>query len=497
MSLPTLEVLFAPSVVGANAGTRLILDDVNAGLLDTGTLGDGAFFYDITTFVRSFSTSRGRRRALDRFSTGTATITLDNRDRRFDPTNSASPYYNSSISQSGVVPAIPVIVRATWAGTTYSVFRGFIDSWSFAYNGGTVGDATATIVCSDAFKALSNVIGGLPNATQVTSSGSTTVNVGVSTVGTSTASTSTAGGFVVVTTTSSQNVAVSLGTETTPTIGTAGDLSGTRINSILDAAGWPVDLRTIDAGITRLEVQNATQTVLAMLQEVEATEAGALYVEADGSVVFQDRYSLIADDRALTSQATYDPTDAGGKNFTSVEIDYDDQLIRNIIRITRKRTTNAGGDENLGTTVMASNIESQSLYGARTLDLELPIPSTYSSDTNYGQDQIAGLALMLASIYANPEFRPASLSFIAQANEELLYPEVLGRRIFDRVTVKFAVPGGGSAIQRDCFIEQINHDVTPDRWQTTFGLASATFYTDFMVLDSSTHGLLDTDRLAY
>jgi hypothetical protein len=53
---------------------------------------------------------------------------------------------------------------------------------------------------------------------------------------------------------------------------------------------------------------------------------------------------------------------------------------------------------------------------------------------------------MLASVYANPELRPAALSFIAQSDETQLYPELLGRRIFDRVTVKFNVPGGGSAI---------------------------------------------------
>jgi hypothetical protein len=65
------------------------------------------------------------------------------------------------------------------------------------------------------------------------------------------------------------------------------------------------------------------------------------------------------------------------------------------------------------------------------------------------------------------------------------------------VTVKFNVPGGGSAISRDCFIEQVNHTITPDRWTTTFGLASATYYTGFLVMDNATSGLLDTNKLAY
>jgi len=488
MSLPTLEVLFAPSVVGSDFGDRFVLD-VSA--LDTGTLGDGAFFYDITNYARSISTSRGRRRALDRFGTGTCQITLDNTDRRFDPTNTASPYYNSTVGVSGVVPSIPVVIRATWDGVTYPVFRGFIDSWSFAYGEAGIGDAVATISCSDAFKPLSNVIGGLPNATTISSSGTTTVDVGTGGVAAGSSN------FTIVTTISSQNVLVAGGTSTTPIIGASGDLPGTRINTILNAISWPDNLRAIDAGVTRLSPQNATQTVLEMLQEVAATENGALYVEDDGSIVFADRYSLISDDRSLSVQATYDTTAAGGKWFQNVEIAYDDQQIYNVVRITRKTTSASSGDTRSGTTVMTSNVESQSLYGPRQLDLELPIPSTYDGDTGYGDDQAAGLALMLASIYANPELRPSAVSFVAQSDETQLYPELLGRRIFDRVTVKFNVPGGGSAISRDCFIEQVNHTITPDRWVTTFGLASATYYTGFLVLDNATSGLLDTNKLAY
>ena len=492
MSLPTIEVLFAPSVVGADAGLRLVL---NVSTLDKGTLGDGALFYDITSAVRTIDTSRGRRRSLDRFATGTCTIVLDNRNRAFDPTNTAGPYYNSTVGASGIVPAVPIIVRATWQGTTYTVFRGFIDSWAFAYGPGGVGDATATIVCSDAFKALSAVIGGLPTSASISSSGTTTVDIGTSSG--SGMTTSSVGSYDVISTTTSYNVYVASGTATTPIIGVSGELTGDRINRILDAAGWPANLRYVDAGTTSIEVQNASQTVLELLQEVADTEAGALYVEDDGSIVFQDRYALISDTRSLNTQATYDATTAGGKYFTDVEIAYDDQLIRNIIRITRKTTSASAGDTNIGTTVMTSNVESQSIYGARALDLELPIPSTVGSDSNYGQAQASGLALFLASIYANPELRPSGLSFIAQADETLLYPEVLGRRIFDRVNVKFNVPGGGAAISKDCFIEQVSHSISPDRWQTKFGLASATYYLGFFVMDNATSGVLDTNKLAY
>ena len=495
MSLPIVEVLFAPSVVGSNSGNRLVLDG-SSFPLDSGTLGDGSFFYDITSYVRTIDTTRGRSRALDRFGTGTATIVLDNRDRRFDPSNTSSPYYNATVGVSGIVPSVPIIIRATWNGTLYTVFRGFIDSWAFAYAPAGVGDATATIICSDAFKALSNVIGGLPGSTSITSSGSGNVDIGSSS-SSGGFGVSSVGGYDVISQTSTQNVYAVSGTGTTPIIGVSGELSGARINRILDAAGWPSNLRNIDAGSTYLEVQDASQTVLQMLQEVADTEAGAVYVEDDGSVVFQSRYALVGDPRSLNTQSTYDTTVAGGKSFVNVEIAYDDQLIRNVITITRKTTSTTTGNGFAGTSVLTSNAESQSLYGARSLDLQLPIASTANSDSNYGQTQAAGLALFLASIYANPELRPSALQFVAQSDETQLYPELLGRRIYDRVNVKFNVPGGGSAISSDCFIESIAHTIGPDRWQTKFGLASATYYTGFFVLDNTSVGVLDTNKLAY
>ena len=487
--MPTLEVLFAPSVVGSDAGDRFIL---NVSLLDTGTLGDGAFFYDITEWVRNFNTSRGRRRELERFTTGTAQIVLDNRDRRFDPTNTASPYYNATVGVTGVVPSIPVVIRATWNATQYFIFRGFIDSWTFDYSDAGIGDATATITCSDAFKAFSNVIGGLPSATTITSFGTGVLDVAVSTPDDGLGVTSI--DVVDVTTTGNINVINNLAT--TPIIGTDGDLAGTRITTILDAISWPQNLRAIDPGQTLLAVQNASQSVLDLLNEAAQTDVGAIYVEGDGTVVFDDRTSIISEDRCITSQATFDATTKNNQ-FIDVKIVYDDDLIYNIVRINRKFTSASNGDLLIGTTVTIGNAESQSLYGARTLDLELPIPSAEGTDSSYGQAAANDMALFLSSQYANPELRPDSISFKPRRDPNNLWPQVLGRRLRDRITVKFAVPGGGSPIERDCFVAQIQHSGSPADWTTRFGLSSATFFTGFFILDNTGFGVLDTNKLSF
>jgi hypothetical protein len=490
-TLPDIEVLFAPSVVGGNTGTRLVLN-VGPGL-DTGTLGDGAFFYDISTSVRAITTNRGRRRALERFGTGTASITLDNRDRSFDPTNTASPYYNAIVGVTGVVPSIPVVIRATYDNVTYPIFRGFIDSWTFNYSDAGIGDATATISCSDAFKPLSNIIGGLPSSASISSSATTSFDIGISQpsdgLGVSSIDVTGEG--------TTGDINVSGGVSTTPIIGTGTDLPGLRIETILNAVAWPDNLRDIDEGTTYLAPQDATKTPIEMLQEAAAGDSGVIYVDDDGTVIFADRDAIISDDRSINVQSTYDTTDAAGKKFVDTSIVYDDSLIYNIVKIDRKVTTAAGGEALTGTTVVVSNAESISLYGARTLAIEVPIVSTVGSDTSYGQNQAKDLALFLASQYANPELRPEEIRFSPQGNPSMLYPDLLSRKIRDRVTVKFAVPGGGSAVERDCFVESVGHTITPGNWSTTFGLSSATFYTGFFILNNTNFGVLDQNKLAY
>lgn len=493
-NMPTLEVLFAPSVVGANTGTRLVLNVTDPGL-DTGTLGDGAFFYDISTSVRSVTTNRGRRRALERFGTGTATITLDNRDRSFDPTNTASPYYNATVGVTGVVPSIPVVIRATWNGVTYPIFRGFIDSWTFNYSDAGIGDATATISCSDAFKPLSSIIGGLPSSASISSSGTASFDIAISTP-------SDGGGFGtssidVTGSGDTGDINVSGDVATTPIIGNGTDLPGLRIKTILDAIGWPDNLRDIDEGTTYLAPQDATKTPLDMLQEAAAADSGVIYVDDDGTVIFADRDAIISDERSITVQSSYDTTIEFGKKFVNTSIVYDDSLIYNIVKIDRKVTSAAGGEALTGTTVVVSNAESISLYGARTLAIEVPIVSNLGADTTYGQNRAKDLALFLASQYANPELRPEEIRFAPQGGPAVLYPDLLSRKIRDRVTVKFAVPGGGDAVDRDCFVESVGHAITPGSWTTTFGLSSASFYTGFFILDNTNFGELDQNKLAY
>lgn len=63
---------------------------------------------DISAFVQQFSTQRGRQHELMATEAGRLTLTLNNRDARFNTWNTSSPY------AGGLLPLTPVKVTATW-----------------------------------------------------------------------------------------------------------------------------------------------------------------------------------------------------------------------------------------------------------------------------------------------------------------------------------------------------------------------------------------------
>src|SRR5690606_27632311 len=96
--------------------------------------------------------------------------------------------------------------------------------------------------------------------------------------------------------------------------------------------------------------------------------------------------------------------------------------------------------------------------------------------------------------YKDPILRIDSLVVDPGNNPENLYPEVLGRRILDRVTVKRTPQEIGSEIDQDLLIQGIRHDYRVGAWRTTFYVTPADDF-EFFVLDSDTLGVLGDDML--
>lgn len=102
---------------------------------------------DVTSYVRAIEISRGRADETQNFESGTASVVLDSRDRRFDPFYSAGPYYGK------LEPRRQIRIRATVSGTTYDIFRGYIEGWPVELTDANY-DSTVTLSCFDALGLL-------------------------------------------------------------------------------------------------------------------------------------------------------------------------------------------------------------------------------------------------------------------------------------------------------------------------------------------------------
>jgi hypothetical protein len=187
MAAPTLRVRFGftPNV--------FTLDDAIRGRLSAGNiLGGATTLTDVTSFVQSVSINRGRSRDLNAFGSGSASIVLENStDGRFNPANTGGPYF------PGIKPLISVVVDCLVAGESShtTLYTGFVTDWLTQYPNKTT--SKVEVSCSDAFVKLANIevnslavsstdsgamVSSVLANSQVSYSGTTSVDTGNSTM---------------------------------------------------------------------------------------------------------------------------------------------------------------------------------------------------------------------------------------------------------------------------------------------------------------------------
>lgn len=325
MTYPTV-VIEAAFTVGGAFGTALILDSATKGLLDTGTLS-AEVWTDITQYALGFSTRRGASRAegpVLRFEAGTATITLDNSDRRFDPTNLSGPYVFAGVTQ--VEPMRKVRISADYLGTRFPVFTGYADAWDVTFDGpSTVGMSTCTLTATDATKVLSNFD------------------------------------------------RVALGSP----VG-ASETSGARVHRILDSVLWPADDRSVAVGDSTLQATAMNRSAWEELLTVQDSEIGQVFVEDDGTVVFHNRHWLMEAPTSVAVQAAFGDG-AGELPFVDCDLSYDDTTLLNLVRIAR-----TGGTQQIAEDVASEQTYLVHTYDRTDLIVETDVESAnYASFVLY------------------------------------------------------------------------------------------------------------------
>lgn len=400
--MPTLRAEIA-FATGANLDTWAL----GAGALgSTAALGpaDIDVYTDVAADLRTISIQRGKAREIDQYQVGIARLGLDNRSRDYDPLNLSGPYVSGGVTQ--IRPGRRCRILATHPTTLveYPIYAGFVWEWALDYKGKF--DSVATARAMDFMSNLSNVI------------------VDVTTI--------------------------------------AGE-TGQAVADVLDAAG--VSGYSVAECDSTIQATHFTQSALAAIRTLEASEQGAFYVERDGVVQFANRHALLTESRSTTSQATFGTAPL---DYEEIAITYESDLVKNSATLTRTG----------GVAQSASDATSVADYGTRSIAL--------SGLANSTDSEVLGMASYFVNRWKDPKVRVTSISFSARKSPELM-TEALSRRIRDRVTVEFS-PVGGGTISQELFIVGIKHDVSPAQWKTTFTFENTEYADTSFVLGADALG---------
>lgn len=204
---------------------------------------DGTNWEDVTTDLRTFTTSVSRSRALGVYPPGTASFNLNNRHGNYAPLNTSGPHYGE------ILPGRHIRFRTRYGGDEFDVWYGIVKDWGDAYP--QAKDGIATIAASQPTYLLSSWEGP-----------ASIVEVG------------------------------------------EGELTGERINRVLTASGFPM-ASSVDAGIFRMQATTLTADGFSLVSEAVDLEMGALWCGPNGYLYFEHRHALALNVRSTNSQVTF------------------------------------------------------------------------------------------------------------------------------------------------------------------------------------------------
>lgn len=394
--------------LSANSDAYFTLNDSTKGLLNSIYPLAGDILTDVTSFVRTVSVDRGKSRELDEYQVGQASVTLNNHSRIFDPFNTLSPYYGQ------ILPRKELVIETNGI----RVFTGTIDDWDLTYD--VSGNSLASVTATDGFSSLAS--------TEIASH-----------------------------TTTSQ-------------------LSSARVTAILDRSevAWPNALRNIETGNTTLQADTiaANSNTLNYLQTVTATEAGSIFIDKDGLLVFRNRTIS-----PPSSVETIFADDGTGIPYTQIGVVYGSENLYNRVSITRVG----------GTTQTANQTASQSEFG---------IFSYSSTNLLFNSDADAlTYASYLSGLHDQPELRINSLTIALHDKTPAQVAQIMNLDFTDLIQVVFTPNDLGDPITQFAEVIGVNHSIGVD---THFvDLKIGTYNVFPIVLDNNIYGVLGYSNPKY
>ena len=412
MPVPTVNVILNLSTGPAFAQAFLI----DSGILGTNVLADStAVIVDVSDQVNYIQTQSGRSALADQFQTGTLTLRIVDQNGDFNPTNPTGPYVGL------LTPMKKVQITATHLSVTYPIFSGFITSYVNTQPKDATEVAYTTITAVDAMRLA-------------------------------------------------QNAQIS-----TVTGATAGDLSGTRINQILDQIQWPATARVIDAGQTTLQADPGTaRTSLDAMQTVSDSEYGSLFVNFNGEFVFKDRDTAVS---SIGDTPTVFEDAGAGIRYANANWKLDDTLIFNSATVSRTG----------GTPQTATNAASIAKYFIHSYNLQNLLMQTDAVALDYARAYVASRQ--------ETAIRCDSLELdLYTPNYDTGIVAALSLEFFDPITVSTTQPGG-SLLEDTLQIFGVANTITPNSFKVVFTTLEPVI--DGFIIGNVDYGVLDQSVLSY
>jgi hypothetical protein len=344
----------------------------------------------------------------------------DNGD--FSPANISSPYYGK------LLPLRKIRIYADYddgGGTQrYYLYSGYITTYNSTYGLGVEDTSKITLQCVDGFRLLNGI-------------------------------------------------AIS-------TVAGAGSpqLSGDRLNTLLDVVSWPESQRDINSGNSLLQADPGTsdRDLLSAIQLVESSEFGGFFLDAEGNATFLSRDTI-------SQKADETPTvfadDGTGITYQQIEFANDDTLLVNDVTVTRLNSVvpqNVFDQDSIDTYFLHSGKREGILVqtDAEALDQAQTLLVARKDTT----DRIDSMTLNLLD-------SSAPTKIVAGLNLE----------IFDLVNVTKTVPGG-STITKELFVQGVQHDITQTMFTTKL-LTSEPLIQAFILDSTTSQGRLGSGILSY
>lgn len=386
--------------------------------------------------VSSWSIDRGRSYELDQNSPGTAQITLIDTTGELDPTNFSYPF-------EPMTPAA-IALRNPVLGTDHTIFRGHVQRLSYdLYQNENY--ATVTVDCVDGLDRLAamEMYGGQGHASEWGDFPPTGLDADISFYPDDTS-----------------------------------NACGTRINKILDQAGWPNGLREVFSGNVSLQAglysfRTSVMTALQDCADAEFPGVANFYVQKNGKATFHGRLARFHPEDANYHIATWRCGDLSAVAADSTralifELAYDrdaEKVINSAMatpqnipdaNINGQRVEDAGSIATYGTRAVSF----ENLLTAGDPDVGLGYGYTAVAD-----DAAKKFATYYVDNYATPRNRVSTITFKrvgpADPYAANIWRLMCNVDISDIIRLKTTHHGGAGGFDEDFYVEGLHYTANP------------------------------------